>query len=88
MEASMHGSFERSGKSDKSFSERRGTGFFAFPVLLAVALITLAILEPAASKWISEAAQAEFAGIYGIPESTPSQLAQPPSMEVRTVRAY
>ena len=83
----MHGSFERSGKSDKSLSQRWGIGFFAFPVLLAVALIALAILEPSASKWISDAAQAELAGIYVMPEATPTQLARP-NMEVRTVRAY
>jgi hypothetical protein len=81
----MHGSFERSGKSDK-VSERWGIGFFAFPVLLAVTLIGLAILEPSASKWISDAAQAELAGIYVTPETTPTQLARP-NMEVRTVRA-
>ena len=84
----MHGSFDRSGTRNRSFTKRWGIGFPAFPVLLAVALIGLAILEPAASKWISDAAQAEFASIYGMPESTPSQFAQPATMEVRTVSAY
>ena len=82
----MHGSFDRSGKSE-SFSDRWRIGFFAFPVVLAVALIALAILEPSASKWISEAAQAEFVGVYGVPDLAPTQLAQP-SMEIRTVKAY
>ena len=83
----MHGSFDKSGKSESSSQPWR-IGFFAFPVILAVALIALVILEPAASKWISDAAQAEFASIYGMPESTPSQFAQPATMEVRTVSAY
>jgi hypothetical protein len=83
----MHGSFERSGESDNGLSKRRGIGFFAFPVLLAVALIGLVMLEPAASRWISDAAQAELAGIYVMPEATPTQLARP-NMEVRIVRAY
>jgi hypothetical protein len=87
VEATMHGSFERSGKSDNSLSKRWGIGFFVFPVLLAVALIGLVMLEPAASKWISDAAQAELAGIYVAPESTPTQFARP-NMEIRTVRAY
>ncbi len=82
----MHGSFDRPGKSE-SFSERRRLGFFAFPVVLAVALIALVILEPSASKWISDAAQAELADIYVMPEATPTQLARP-NMEVRTVSAY
>ena len=86
VEAAVHGSFERSGKSDKSLSHRRGIEFFAFPVVLAAALIALAILEPSASKWISDAAQAELAGIYVTPETTPTQLARP-GTEVRTVRA-
>jgi hypothetical protein len=83
----MHGSFERSGKSDRSFAERWHIGFVAFPVLLAVALIGLVILEPSASKWVSDAAQAEFAGIYVMPELAPTQLARP-DMEFRTVKAY
>ena len=77
----MHGSFDKSGKSE-SFSDRWRIGFFAFPVVLAVALIALAILEPASSKWISEAAQAEFAGVYALPDSGPTQLARP-GMEIR-----
>jgi hypothetical protein len=83
----MHGSLDKSGKSDKGFSERWRVGFIAFPVLLAVALIGLAALEPAASTWISDAAQAEFAGIFVMPEPAPTQLARP-GMEIRTVRAY
>jgi hypothetical protein len=83
----MHGSLDKSGKSDRSLFERGRIGFLAFPVLLAAALIGLAIWEPAASRWISEAAQAELAGIYVMPEPAPTQLARP-SMEVRTVRAY
>ena len=82
----MHGSFDRSGKS-VSFSDRWRIGFFAFPVVLAVALIALVILEPSASRLISEAAQAEFAGVYAPPDSGPTQLARP-SMETRTVKAY
>ena len=81
----MHGSLDRSGKS-KSFFDRSHIGFFAFSVLLAVALIALVILEPSASKWISEAAQTEFTGIYGMPEPGPTQIARP-DMETRTVRA-
>ena len=77
----MHGSFDKSGKSE-SFSDRWHIGFFVFPVVLAVALIALAILEPSASKWISEAAQAEFAGVYALPDSGPTQLARP-GMEIR-----
>jgi hypothetical protein len=77
----MHGSFDRSGKSNiqRSWS----AGFFALPVLLAITLIGLAIVQPAASNWISEAVQAEFTG-FNLPPAL-TQLARPAD-EIRTVR--
>lgn len=79
MEGFMHGTFDRSGKShnrtDRSFS----LGLFLLPALLVIALIALAVVQPAASVWISEAAQAEFVGL-NVPDLAPTQLA-------RTVRA-
>ncbi|MGH9807542.1 MAG: hypothetical protein ACRD9W_09840 [Terriglobia bacterium] len=81
----MHGTFDRSGRShnrtDRSFSP----GLFLLPALLVVALIALAVMQPAASVWISEAAQAEFVGVDG-PDLAPTQLAQP-AMRDGTVRA-
>jgi hypothetical protein len=44
-------------------------------------------MQPAASVWISEAAQAEFVGGVDVPDLAPTQLAQP-NMRVRTVRAH
>jgi hypothetical protein len=85
MEGFMHGTFDRSGRShnrtDRSFS----LGLFLLPTLLLIALIALAVLQPAASVWISEAAQAEFVGV-NVPDRAPTQLAQP-AVQVRTVRA-
>ena len=81
----MHGTFDRSGKShnrtDRSFS----LGLFLLPALLVIALIALAVVQPAASVWISEAAQAEFVGV-NVPDLAPTQLAQP-AMRDGTVRA-
>jgi len=79
----MHGSIGRSGKTDGNRSWN--IGFFVLPVLLVVGLIGLAVTQPAASIWISEVVQAEFAGIE-LPALVPSQLAQP-AMQIRTVRA-
>lgn len=85
MEGFMHGTFDRSGKShnrtDRSFS----LGLFLLPALLVIALIALAVVQPAASVWISEAAQAEFVGV-NVPDLAPTQLAQP-AMRDGTVRA-
>jgi hypothetical protein len=85
MEGFMHGTFDRSGKShnrtDRSFS----LGLFLLPALLVIALIALAVVQPAASVWISEAAQAEFVGV-NVPDLAPTQLAQP-AMRDGTIRA-
>jgi hypothetical protein len=55
----------------------------AFGVIM-FALVALT-WTPAASSWISDAAQAEFAGTM-MPEQAPLQTAQP-AREFRTVRA-
>jgi hypothetical protein len=86
MEASMHGTFEKSREvRDNNVRRASGVGFLAVLVLIAVALVGLAIAKPEASTWIAEAAQAEFAGSFMTPEATPMQLARPAS-ETRTVR--
>ena len=56
----MHGSFDRRGESGNRMQRSWSIGFFAFPILLVIALIGLVIAQPAASRWISEAVQAEF----------------------------
>jgi hypothetical protein len=86
VEASMHGTFERSGESRNLFQRSWSVGLFAVPALFVVVLIGLAMTQPAASIWISEAAQAEFAGAFMAPETAPPQLAQP-DMQTRTVKA-
>ena len=83
----MHGSLDKSGKNENSIYQRWGLGFLALAVLLVTALAALAMVQPATSNWISEAVQAEFAGISVMPEAAPTQLARP-AMEIRTVRAY
>ena len=83
----MHGTFERSREtSDKAPNWNSGIGFLAVPALIAVALVGLAIFQPAVSSWISEAAQAEFAGSFAMPDAAPTQLARPAN-EIRAVRA-
>ncbi len=77
----MHGSFDRSGENANHIQRSWSIGFFALPVLLVVALVALAMTQPAASNWISEAVQAEFVGADSAPVA-PTQLAQP----VRGVR--
>jgi hypothetical protein len=60
----------------------------ALPILGGAALIAFVISHPEASKWISDAAQAEFAGTEFVPDiAPPTQLAQPGN-QIRTVKAY
>jgi hypothetical protein len=82
----MHGSLDRSGRDNNSIYRRWGIGFLVLPVLLVVTLFALAIVQPATSNWIGEAAQAEFTGIGILPDVAPTQLARP-TMQIRTVRA-
>jgi hypothetical protein len=77
----MHAPFDRSGQTRKRIPESRdrfpnGSGFWIVPILIAVALITLAIVQPKTSGWVSDAVQAEFIGNSGIADA-PTQLAQP-----------
>ena len=76
MEGFMHGTFDRPGKSHSRTDQGWSLGVCLLPTLLAIALVALAVMQPAASVWISEAAQAEFVGV-NIPELAPTQLAQP-----------
>jgi hypothetical protein len=87
MEASMHGNFEQSHETrDNNISRSTAIGFLALPVVAAVALVGLSIIQPAVPTWIAEAAQAEFVGRVGMPDAAPTQLARPAG-EIRTVRA-
>jgi hypothetical protein len=84
----MHAPFDRSRKSDHATGPRSGVGFLILPVLMAIVLITLAVVHPKASIWISQAVQAEFGG-SGIADDMPLETAQQPGMLIpmRTVHA-
>jgi hypothetical protein len=87
MEATMHGSFDGSPQDDQSSSRRWHIKLVALPILVAIALVGLAVSHPNASKWISEAVQAEFVGTDFVPDLTPTRLAQPTN-EIRIVKTY
>jgi hypothetical protein len=80
MEASMHGSLDRSGETVKNLYDRWGMGIFLLPGLLLAFVIGLLITQPDIPLWISEAAQAEFAN-SNPPEVAPSVIAQPTNAE-------
>jgi hypothetical protein len=87
-EASMHGSFDNQPREGRSVYRNWNIKLIALPILGVVALIAFAISHPGASKWISDAAQAEFVGTDFVPDLVPpTQLAQP-NNQIRTVKAY
>jgi hypothetical protein len=87
VEASMHGSLDRSDQSRNRTGRSWSIEFFVLPVLVAIGLIAaLAIRKPVVSAWISDAARAEFVGLNS-PGVVPAESAQP-DMQIRTVTAY
>jgi hypothetical protein len=84
----MHAPYDRSGKSGSRSESRSGAGFLILPAVIAVVLITLSVLHPKSSVWISQAVQSEFGG-YGIADDAPVEAAQPPGMTapMQTVHA-
>jgi hypothetical protein len=82
----MHAPSDRSNKS-YSTNPGRGNGFLIVPALVAIVLITLAVIQPKMSRWISESVQAEFVGGVDM-DDTPTQVARPDmAMPERTVLA-
>ena len=84
----MHGSFDKQPRDSESVYRNWNMKLIALPILAVVALIAFAISHPGASRWIAEAAQAEFVGTDLVPDiAPPTRLAQPRN-ELRTVKAY
>ena len=83
----MQGLLDKSGETINRIYQRWGIGVFALPVLLVIALVGLAMTPGAASNWISQATEAEFAGVNYRPEAAPAQPAKP-AIEIRIVKAH
>jgi hypothetical protein len=81
----MHGSLDRTDRNQHRVPRNWSIGFFALPVALLITLVGLAMFQPSASTWISEAVQAEFTGTNPVREPAPTQFARPAG-DVRTVR--
>jgi hypothetical protein len=89
----MHGAFDKEPQDERSNYQSFSIKLVALPVLVIIALIGMVVSHPAAVKWISDAAQAEFVGSESggtdpmLDVARSAQTAQP-SDEIRTVRAY
>ncbi|WP_375788849.1 hypothetical protein ACE10Z_16440 [Bradyrhizobium sp. Pha-3] len=88
----MQGSFDNRQQDPESNYGSFSIKLIALPVLVVVALIGMLVSHPAAVKWISDAAQAEFAGNEAVDANPLPRIAQPaptalPRNETRTVKA-
>ena len=88
----MQGSFDKRQRDERSNYQSFSIKLVALPVLLIIALLGLLVSHPAAVKWISDAAQAEFV-IYDFATDQVPDVPRPaqstePSNEIRTVNAY
>ena len=82
----MHSRFDKSRTNEDGFFEKWGFGFVVLPVLLAIAMITLSIVQPKNSNGVAESLQAEFAARRVNPTDAPTQATKP-AMQTRTVNA-
>ncbi|WP_146987656.1 hypothetical protein [Bradyrhizobium macuxiense] len=92
VEESMQGSFDNRRQDPESNYKSFSIKLIALPVLVIVALIGMLVSHPAAVKWISDAAQAEFVGTDAVDTNPLPRMAQPaptalPRNEMRTVKA-
>ena len=88
----MQGSFDNRQQDLESNYGSFSMKLIALPALVIVALIGMLVSHPAAVKWISDAAQAEFAGTDAVDVDPLTKIAQPaptalPRNEARTVKA-
>ena len=84
----MHGSFDKQPHDDQNTDQGWSIKLVALPLLVVVALIGMVLIHPAAIKWISDAAQAEFVGTDMVPDLAPPMRTAQPTNEVRSVKAY
>ena len=88
VEESKQGSFDNRQQDPESNYGSFSIKLIALPVLLVVALIGMLVSHPAAVKWISDVAQAEFVGTDAFDTNPPPRIAQPaPAALPRTVKA-
>lgn len=84
----MHAPNDKSPNSSYRTEPKSSVGFLILFAAVPFVLIALAMFNPKASVWISQAAEAEFAA-EGLVIDAPTQIAQPDMAEpVQTVRAY
>jgi len=78
----MHSRFNRSRRKEDGFFERWGYGFVVLPVLLAVTMVVLWVVQPK-TNLIADIVQAEFP----VKSASPATQIAKPETGMRTVTA-
>ena len=76
----MHGSTDKHPRESHGVYRNWTIQLFALPILFLVALIGFAVTHPGASRWISDAVEAEYVGAYLAPAK--------PASEVQTAKVH
>ena len=84
----MQGPVKKQARDGRSAYRNWDIKLFALPVFLAAALIGFVVSHPGVSKWVADAAQAEFVGTDLVPDLAPPTRLAGPKSEMRTVRVY
>ena len=84
----MQDPVEKQPRDSRSAYRNWDMKLLALPVLLAAALIGFVVSHPGISKWVADAAQAEFAGTGFVPDLAPPTRVAAPKNEIRTVKLY
>jgi hypothetical protein len=84
----MQGPVEKQPRDSGNVYRNWDVKLFALPVLLATALIGFVVSHPGASKWVADAAQAEFVGTDLVPDRAPPTRVAEPKSEIRTAKTY
>ena len=78
---------EKQSRHSKDVYRNWDIKLLAVPLLLGAALIGFVVSHPGVSKWIADAAQAEFAGSDLVPDLVPPTRLAEPKNQIRTVKA-
>lgn len=84
----MHGSFEKQPREGQSAYRNWNMKPIALPILGLVAVIAFVVSHPETSKWIADAARAEFVNTDLAPDPAPPTHVAQPNNQIRTVKAY
>ena len=84
----MRGPLDKQPRESHGVYRNSNIKLIALPILFLVALLGFLVSHPQVSRWVSEAAQAEFTGADSVRDSAPATRIAKPANEIQTVKVY